>query len=747
MPHHHNHSDHSHHKEHKCTHETTHCCNAENLPQLENHLLTPKSSATQAVYRIRNMDCPTEEALIRKKLANISGINQLDFDLMQRILIIHHQHASLSDIEAALIAIDMSPEAIIQTENTELEEFESNINWLKLAIAGCLAFIAELAHWLSLPSWLILILAIMAILVGGFDTYKKGWIALKNFNLNMNALMSFAVTGAILIGQWPEAAMVMVLFTLAEAIEEKSISRARNAIKQLLSITPEQATVLQPDGQWSDMDTKLISINSIVRVKPGERIALDGIIISGQSTINQSSITGESLPIEKTVGDQVYAGTINESGSFEFKVTALASQSTISRIIKAVESAQASKANTQRFIDVFARIYTPVVFIIALMIGLIPPLIFGGIWLDWIYKALVLLVIGCPCALVISTPVTIVSGLAAATRYGILIKGGMYLEQGRKLSILALDKTGTLTHGKPVQTDFINLDLLTELQCQEYAASLASRSDHPVSKAVANAAKQKGIQLHQITDFSAILGQGITGNINHQQWYLGNYRLVQAHGLANPELQQKIELIEQQAKTVVLLMSDKAVAGLFVVADAIKQTSSIAIKQIKKMGIKTVMLTGDNMATANIIAREVGIDDVKSNLLPEDKLQIITELLPTGIVGMVGDGINDAPALAKANIGFAMAAVGTDTAIETADVALMDDDLRKIPQFIQLSKATLTILIENIVFALLVKVVFFILTFVGEANMWMAVFADIGTSLLVVANGLRLLKKRFKLAN
>ncbi len=734
-------------KEHR-EHDHAHCCDSvKQLPQLDTHLMIPNTTLTRAVYRIRNMDCPTEEALIRKKLANFPEITQLDFDLIQRILTIHHQQASLSDVEAALVAIDMLPEAIIQTDDQNVKEFASDINWLRLGLAGTMALTAEVAHFANAPDWITLILALVAIIIGGFETYKKGWIALKNFNLNMNALMSFAVTGALLIGQWPEAAMVMVLFALAEAIEQKSMDRARNAIQQLLCITPEQATVLQADEQWLAVDIKSVPVGSIVRVKPGERIALDGVIVSGQSTINQAAITGESLPVEKAIGDQVYAGTMNESGSFEFKVTAIAAQSTIARIIKAVESAQGSKANTQRFVDIFARIYTPVVFVIALAIAIIPPLIMGALWFDWIYKALVLLVIACPCALVISTPVTIVSGLAAATRYGILIKGGIFLEQGRKISILAVDKTGTLTNGKPVQTDFVKIGTLTEQTCREIAASLANHSDHPVSKAITYAAEQDGIDLYNVTHFVAVLGQGIKGIIDDQQWYLGNHRMAIEHGLDQPELAQQIQYFEQQAKTVVLLMNDNTVQALFAVADTIKQSSSKAIKLIKQMGIKTLMLTGDNTLTANIIANEIGIDEVKSHLLPEDKLTIVNELLSMGVVGMVGDGINDAPALAKANIGFAMGSIGSDTAIETADVALMDDDLCKIPQFIQLSKATSRILIENIVFALVVKMLFFILTFMGLANMWMAVFADIGTSLLVVANGLRLLKKRFDLSN
>lgn len=720
----------------------SHCCGHDSLSfDPINNPSSVVSNDTQAVYLIRNMDCPTEEALIRKKLADIPHIIDLEFNLMQRILTVRHHHAVLADIEKALNDIDMNPESIIDQNQDENVNFSPVIKWKQLAIAGVFALVSELTHFAEGPQWVVFFTAIVAILLGGLGTYKKGWIAIKNLNLNMNALMSFAVTGAVLIGQWPEAAMVMVLFTLAEAIEAKSMDRARNAIKNLLNLTPEQATILSPDGEWVDVDVKSVSIGSVVRVKPGERIALDGEIISGQSAVNQSSITGESLPIDKGVGDQVFAGTINESGSFEYKVTALSTQSTLARIIKAVESAQGSRAQAQRFVDRFAKVYTPIVFIVALCVGIIPPLFIDGMWFDWIYKALILLVIACPCALVISTPVTIVSGLAAATRYGILIKGGMYLEQGRKLAVLALDKTGTITYGKPKQTDFINLGSLNEIEARQMAASLAARSDHPVSKAIVLAAMESHILRLEVMNFGAILGQGTQGEINNTQWYLGNYRLAKNLGVVNQSLALQIEALEQQGKTVVMLMKQDGVQCLFAVADTIKETSIEAINELKKLGIKTVMLTGDNRHTANVIALQVGVDEVKGDLLPEDKLAAITELGLEGMVGMVGDGINDSPALAKADVGFAMGSVGTDTAIETADVALMDDDLRKIPQFIRLSKTTFSILVQNITFALLIKLLFFVLTFAGEANMWMAVFADIGTSLIVVANGLRLLRK------
>ena len=485
-----------------------------------------------------------------------------------------------------------------------------------------------------------------------------------------------------------------------------------------------------------------MALGARVRVRPGERIGLDGEVLLGQSSVDQAPITGESLPVEKGPGDKLFAGTINQGGALEFRVTAPAGQSTLARSIKAVEQAQGARAPTQRFVDQFSRIYTPVVFALALLVAVVPPVFTGAAWFDWIYRALVLLVVACPCALVISTPVTIVSGLAAAARKGILIKGGVYLEGGRKLDFLALDKTGTLTHGKPVQTDFQLLDPLFESAAQRIAASLAARSDHPVSHAVAQQAEQQGIVVHEVHDFQALPGRGVRGLVEGTLYHLGNHRLVEDLGLCSPQLEARLDLLERQGKSVVLLLDGSGPVALFAVADTVKDSSREAIAQLHELGIRTVMLTGDNPHTAEAIAAQVGIDQAYGNLLPADKLKTIEDLYSKGHrVGMVGDGINDAPALARAEIGFAMAAAGTDTAIETADVALMDDDLRKIPAFVRLSRNSAAILKQNIVLALGIKAIFLGITFAGMATMWMAVFADMGVSLLVVFNGLRLLRK------
>lgn len=716
------------------------------------------ASDTCVLYRILNMDCPTEEALIRKKLSSLPGITGLEFNLLQRVLTVHHALPSTESIEQALREIDMEPQRLAADTPAGAGDPlpAAAIPWKRLLTAGVLAALSEAAElfqmwreqaavmmtplwpggW-SLPEAAALLCALAAIALSGLTTYRKGWLAVRTGNLNINALMSVAVTGAVCIGHFPEAAMVMVLFNLSEALEARALERARNAIGELLALAPETALVQQADGTWQRVEARHIAPHSRVRVAPGERIALDGLVVEGHSAVDQAPITGESLPVEKTAGDTVYAGSINTSGSFVMESTAPASASTLARIIEAVEKAQATRAPLQRLVDSFARYYTPSIFLLALLTACLPPLLGLSGWADAVYMALVLLVIGCPCALVISTPVTIVSGLAAASRHGILIKGGVFLEKGRQLRQLALDKTGTLTHGRPQQTDFLPCGSLAAEGCRLLAASLAVRSDHPVSRAIVTAAALPQTALAEVEDVAAVPGQGIRGRIDGRGIALGNRRMLAERGLLSPDLEERMTALEKAGKSVVALHDDGEVLALFAVADTLRPGSVEAVRELRELGVRTVMLTGDNPHTAEAIGRAAGVDAVHAQLLPDDKERIVRELGRTGPVGMAGDGINDAPALACAQIGFGMAAGGTDTAIETADVALMDDDLRKIPRFIRLSRAVYRIIVQNIVLALGVKALFLVLTFSGQASMWMAVFADVGTSLIVVANGLR----------
>jgi Cd2+/Zn2+-exporting ATPase len=729
----HDHHAHDHHHEHDHGH-----CQAQPASS-EPVVLAPVAAGSRLErFRIQQMDCPTEQTLIQDALGRFDGVQQLQFNLLNRVLSVTHDLPSSAPIVKAIAALGMTAE-VIDDNAPAVQAPVSRAPWWPLALSGVTALAAEVLHWSgSVPQAVIAVVALVSIAAGGLGTYRKGWIALRRLNFNINALMSIAVTGALLIGQWPEAAMVMFLFNVAELIEARSLSRARDAIGGLMQLTPDLATVRQADGQWLPMAAAQVELEMIFRVKPGERIALDGEVLEGQSSVDQAAITGESLPIDKTQGDPVFAGTLNQQGELQVRVTALARQSTLARIIQAVEDAQGAQAPTQRFVDRFSRVYTPLVLLLALGVALLPPLLLGLPWFDWLYRALVLLVVACPCALVISTPVTIVSGLAAAARQGILIKGGAFLEQGHRLAVIALDKTGTLTHGQPLQTDFQELAPRPQ-GTATLAASLAARSDHPVSRAVATANPDALVAVEQ---FEALAGRGVQGMIEGQPYYLGNRRLMDELGLGSAALATRIDALERAGKSVVLLLDSREALALFAVADTLRPSSREAIAQLHGLGIQTLMLSGDNVHTAQAIAAQVGIGEARGGLLPADKLQAIQAFSAAGRrVGMVGDGINDAPALASADIGFAMGAAGSHSAIETADVALMDDDLRKLPVFIRLSRRTRAILLQNIVLALAIKGVFLALTFAGMATLWMAVFADMGVSLLVVFNGLRLLRR------
>ena len=688
------------------------------------------------------MDCPTEEGQIRRALEGFPEVRGLRFDLPARALDIDAPPAAWEPVIAAINGIGFKTETLSAPPPAEDTAKAQRTELTRLVAALLVAIAAELVDFFApdMLAWKVVGMAVAAgaIWLSGLAVFRKGLSAIVRRDLNINALMSVAVAGAFVIGQWPEAAMVMALYSLAELIEARSVERARNAITGLLALSPPQVEVRQADGTWTSADAKTVAVGATARVKPGERFALDGRVTAGQGAVDQSPVTGESIPIDKAPGDDVFAGTINQSGALEFEVTKPASDTVLARIIHAVEAAQGQRAPTQRFVDKFAAIYTPAVFVLALAVAVGTPFIMGWPWLTAVYKALVLLVIACPCALVISTPVTVVSGLAAAARRGILIKGGVYLEEARKLKVVALDKTGTLTEGKPRLVAQAALSQsLPEAEVLRIAKSLASRSDHPVSKAVSNGLDGEELA---VEDFGADMGRGVHGTIHGRQYILGNHRWVHERGLCSPELEARLEEHEAQGRTLSLLADDERVLGLFAVADTVKETSKQAVANLKALGIRSIMLTGDNPSTAKAIAGQVGIDDVQANLLPEDKLKVISELGQTQQTGMVGDGVNDSPSLAAAAVGFSMGGAGTDTAKEAADVLIMNDDLRKVPETIRLSKRTYAILWQNIVLALGIKAVFFVLAVFGSATMWMAVFADMGASLLVVFNGLRLLK-------
>ena len=620
--------------------------------------------------------------------------------------------------------------------------------WPRIYAALAAALAAEACHWFggdganALLQYLGMALAVVGIALSGLGVYKAGIKDLFRFKLGIHALMAVAVTGAFIIGQWPEAAMVMALYAAAERIEDQAMDKARAAIRGLLQLAPETADVLQADGSVQRMAAKEVPIDAVLRITPGARVPLDGEVTEGESSVNQAPITGESALAHKAPGDSVYAGSINQDGELHVRVTAPADDSLIARIVHAVEQAQASRAPTQRFVDRFAEIYTPIVLVLAIALGVIAPLAFGWTWQQAAYQALALLVIACPCALVLSTPVTVVSALTAAAKRGILIKGGSALESARSLKAIALDKTGTLTTGSPKLVEWSALsDGNISTTSAQRAYALASRSDHPVSRAIAT-----GLQEQATTGFAeaqalqALPGRGVQAVIEGEMWTLANLRWVGEQGWDSAELKATLSAHEQQGRTVTLLANSSGVQALFAVADPLRPQAREAIAQLQALGVKPVVLSGDNDVTVRTVAAEAGISDARGNMLPEDKMRVLAEMQrDIGPTAMTGDGINDAPALAKADIGFAMGGMhATGMAMETADVVLMNDDLRRIPDVVDLSQRAHSVLWQNIGLALGIKVAFFALAVSGHASMWLAVLADMGVSLLVVANGLRL---------
>lgn len=694
------------------------------------------------LLHIPAMDCPTEERQIRDLLEPSGGVRGLEFDLGARTLAVDAPADAWEEIDNALHG------AGFETRRLEAPPSDAGVararraELRRLSAALAIAAVAELIHALAGPGlpWQLagMAAAALAIALSGPLVLRKGVASLRRGRLDISALMSVAVVGAFLIGQWPEAAMVMALYSLAELIEARAAERARNAIRSLLALTPDRVTVLQPDGQWADRDPREVVVGTIARVRPGERLALDGRVVRGRGAVDQSPVTGESIPVDREPGDAVFAGSINQDGALEFEVTRQAGDTVLARIIATVEEARNVRAPTQRFVDRFAAIYTPIVFLAALVVVLGSPLVLGWSWSTAAYRALVLLVIACPCALVISTPVTVVSGLAAAARRGILVKGGAYLEQARRLEVVALDKTGTLTEGRPkLLARRVLAPARDEAAILDLAASLAGRSDHPVSTAVATGLGNR--HWIPIEEFAAEPGRGVRGQVAGSEYVLGNHRWIHERGQCSPELEAVLEEEESRGRTVSLLADAQGPLALFAVADTPRPSSRRAVEELRALGVQPVMLTGDNPITARVVAAELGIEDVRAGLLPQDKQEAIATLARTRTVGMVGDGVNDSPGLAVASIGFSMGAAGTDMAREAADVLIMDDDLRKVPELVRLSQRTARVLGQNIVVALGIKAIFFVLAVLGSATMWMAVFADMGASLLVIFNGLRLL--------
>jgi len=610
------------------------------------------------------------------------------------------------------------------------------------------------------------VLYALAIIIGGYHPARAGLLSLRaGFSFDMNVLMIIAVFGAAAIGEWAEGATVIFLFSLGNALESYTLEKTRQSIQRLMDLSPNDALVRRGEEELR-LPLEEIQVGDQVIIKPGERIPMDGEIIEGSTSVNEAPITGESLPVEKTVGDEVFAGTINQEGAVEIQVTKLVQDTTLARIIQLVEEAQEQRAPAQRYVDIFVRYYTPAVITLAVGIATIPPLL-GAPFIPWFYRALTLLVVSCPCALVISTPVSVVSAIGNAARNGVLIKGGVYLEQSGAISAVAFDKTGTLTRGVPQVTDIIPFSGdgrasepvgtgktravrdgkgLTAEGLLSLAAAIEARSEHPLAEAIRREAARQGVAFKAGENFTTLTGRGARAEINGQQYYIGNLRLFTTDlGLDLGEITPYWQRLQEKGKTVILVGDGTRVLGMIAIADRVRETSLEAVQALRENGIKTIMLTGDNKVTARVIAGEIGIETYQAELMPEDKVRAIQKLQKKHrVVAMVGDGINDAPALAAASVGIAMGGAGTDTALETADIALMGDDPMKIPYLVGLSRQALRIIKQNIAFSLSVKLAAVALIFPGLLNLWLAILADTGASLLVILNGMRLLRFRVR---
>ncbi|HEY8468922.1 MAG TPA: heavy metal translocating P-type ATPase [Longimicrobiales bacterium] len=705
------------------------------------------------VFDVEGMDCADEVRLIEQKLSDLPGISHLGFDLVGRRLTVEGDVAP-SEVVRAIGSLGMRAH-LVSGQREEAGGWWERRGRLALAALAGVLWAASLAVGYVLDAEpLIAALAVGAVAAGGRYVFPRGLRAVRNRALDMNFLMSVAAVGAILIGEYEEAASVMFLYAVAQLLEARSMDRARNAIRALMDLSPAEATVLR-DGREVRIPVERVAVGETVIVRPGEKIPVDGAVLAGASSVNQAPITGESLPVEKVPGSEVFAGTLNGEGALEVRVTRPASDTTLARIIHLVEAAQATRAPSQAFVDRFARVYTPAVVATAAAVGILPPVVGLGTWGEWFYRALVLLVVACPCALVISTPVTIVSALTGAARRGILIKGGLHLENAGRVRVVAFDKTGTLTEGQPEVVDIVALDGAEPREILALAAAAEARSEHPLARAILRRAEEEGLSVQPAAETSAITGKGLRARVGADEVFLGNARLFAESGGVSAAVRRILDQQEAEGRTAVVLAVRPAgddaepprVRGVLAFADPVRPGAAAALRALHAAGIeKIVMLSGDNIGTARAVATAlggtgVGVDDFRAGLLPEDKVAAVRDLrLRYGRVLMVGDGVNDAPALAAADVGVAMGLAGTDVALETADIALMGDELSKLPAAIGLARKAERIIRANIGFSLALKAAFVLLAVTGVATLWMAVLADMGASLLVLTNGLRALR-------
>lgn len=710
----------------------------------------PDRQTVSCNLRVGGMDCPSCAASIDRALTALAGVQDVQVDVVGGTVRVRYAPDALSpaDLSGTIRHLGYTADEAKAQQTIARPDGRLHVRYpvparrksvLLVAASGILLVLGVALTWFEWPAWITVPPLALSVITGGWLVFPRALRAVKNRALDMNVLMSVAAIGAAVIGQWGEAASAMFLFAVAQLLEARAMDRARGAIRALMELSPAEATVRR-DGLDLVVPASEVVPGERILLKPGQRAPLDGVVIRGTSAVDQAPITGESMPVDKEPGAELFAGSINGHGALEIRVTKHARDSTLSRIIHTVEEAQASRAPTQSFVDRFARVYTPAVVGLAVLIAVLPPL-FGAEWGTWIYRSLTMLVIACPCALVISTPVTIVSALAGAARRGVLIKGGAYLERAGTITTVVFDKTGTLTHGRPVVTDMVSLDGHDEALVLQLAAAVEQHSEHPLAQAVLAAARGRGLSLPEVRDFEALSGRGARALVNGQVVVLGNERLSREMGHGTPAAEAALAMLESRGKTAFLLMNGAGALGIIAMADQLRPEALASIHALRRAGVRRIiLLTGDNEGTARAVARELGIHEYRSGLLPSEKADVVRRLVSSGErVAVVGDGVNDAPALAVATVGVAMGAAGSDVAIETADVALMGDDLSRLPLVMRLSSKAVAILKQNIAFAIAIKAVFLLLAAFGWATLWMAVAADMGASLIVVGNGLRAL--------
>ena len=710
---------------------------------------------TVVELRIHGMDCVEEVSILKRELVPlVADEERLSFEVLSGKLKVNLDSLNVTraDVLAAIKRTGLKAEAWqVSTAKSDKASFwmrnQRTVSTAVSGLSGAAGLVAQIVttgagqtDGLSI-SIVAIGLYCVAILAGLYLVISKAWRSLISLRPDMNLLMSVAVVGAILIGEWFEGATVAFLFSFSLLLESWSVGRARRAVAALMELAPPSVRIRDESGQTKEASPNEVNVGTLFIVRPGEKIPLDGTVTKGSSAVNQAPITGESVPVDKQILSDVFAGTINGDGLLEIKSTKPATDTALAKIIQMVGDAQSQRSPSEQWVEKFARYYTPAVMVLALLILVVPPLLFGATWSVWLYRALVLLVIACPCALVISTPVSIVAALASAAKNGILIKGGLYVETPSKLRAIAVDKTGTLTHGTPKVVDVVPLNGHDEAELMERAAALESHSNHPLAQAIVRYAEELPVSIPKADNFEIIQGKGARGTVNGKSYWLGSHKFLEDRGQETPEVHEQLESLQDSGRSIVVVGNNQHVCGFISLADTVRAETKGILADLHAEGIENVaMLTGDNRGTAKAIAEEVGIDSVHAELLPENKVEVIESLVEKyEFVAMVGDGVNDAPALARSSLGIAMGAIGTDAAIETADIALMSDDLSKLPWLIRHSKRTLSIIRQNIWFSLGVKLIFVVLAFAGFASLWAAIAADMGASLLVILNSLRLL--------